>query len=138
MLLAFQAMISRVCIPRQRAHPLATWVAILAMMLHALWPGLARVQSGPLALMVEVCSALGSKKVTVSAAPDSPPSNPDQATHQGTCAVCSLACAIGLPPALAPLFFSALQSAALSAAPVLISHDTSLALPTARGPPLES
>jgi hypothetical protein len=129
---------SRVSALSRRSHTLAAWIAVVAVVLHALLPGLARVQTGPLALMAEVCSSIGAKKVSVSQAPGTTPSSPDHAVHSSACAVCSLASAVALPPSLDQWFFSALQAVAPPLIDTFVSHSSSLVLPAPRGPPLES
>lgn len=123
---------------RRRLHTqrITLWLAIFAMALHALLPGLAQAHAASGSQTVELCTVFGIKKVAVSA--DEAPTSPTQDTHKNLCPLCALAGAAVLPSTTDQLFFSALQAAAPPAP--LESHHTSgtLLLPASRGPPLVS
>ena len=121
---------------RTRVRRSSSWLAIFAIMLHALMPIAAQAHAAGSARMVELCSVAGVKKVTVSA--DQLPAAPSHPLQHQHCPVCAAAGAAALPTTLQQIFFSALQAAAPPSTRSLPPTATAFLLPASRGPPLAS
>ncbi len=85
---------------RSRPYQFASWMAVLVMVLNALWPLVAHARPAGAAGMVEVCTAQGVKFV-----PGSSESPADQGGNAGKhlqphCPLCSMG---GEKPVLGPL-----------------------------------
>jgi len=117
-------------------HRLIIWLALIAMSLHALLPGIGQVHSSPGAHVVELCTAFGIKKVS-SDAPSIPASHNENA-HKDHCPLCAPAGAAALPAATTTLFFHAVQAAAPPATGNVLLPSSPSLLPASRGPPFVS
>ena len=81
---------------------MAAWIAIFAMLCHALMPAIAQATAGSVApaLLVQLCSVSGVKMVAIGVdKPTSPPDKPFSSPH---CPYCQIGSHFALPPAFGP------------------------------------